>query len=80
MGTMPRTVDTGRFRANDPDVIVRASLACPYCLESDSVEWELEADDGYDQSAACECPHCHRDWRVYVTPTQGLRLRLLQAA
>jgi hypothetical protein len=71
---MPPTVHTGRFRANDPDVLVRASLACPFCLGSDEIVWELEAADGYDPSAACQCPHCRHGWRVYVTPTQALRL------
>jgi hypothetical protein len=68
--------DTARFRADDPDELVRASFACPICLHGDEVEWNLEGD-GYDPSVECVCHHCEEPWRVYVTPYQALRLGLM---
>ena len=49
--------DTARFRTDDPDALVRASLACPICLCSDELEWHA-ALDGYDPSVECRCPRC----------------------
>lgn len=69
--------DTARFRTDDPDELVVASLACPFCLHSDEVSWDLEVSDGYDPSARCECQRCEEPWRVYVTPDQSLRLGLM---
>ena len=34
---MALLADTARFRADDPDALVHASLACPLCLRSDDV-------------------------------------------
>jgi hypothetical protein len=68
--------DTARFRTDDPDELVIASLACPVCLHSDEIDWELEAD-GYDPSAQCVCSSCEESWRVYLTPDQALRLALM---
>jgi hypothetical protein len=68
--------DTARFRADDPDALVIASLACPICLHGESVDWDA-ALDGYDPSVECSCPHCEESWRVYLTPQQALRLGLM---
>lgn len=68
--------DTARFRVDDRDELVVASLACPICLYGDEVEWELDAD-GYDPSAQCLCRRCEESWRVFVTPDQALRLGLM---
>ena len=68
--------DTARFRPDDPDQLVLASLACPICLRSDDVDWELEAE-GYDPSVRCLCRGCEQPWRVYMTPYQALRLGLM---
>jgi hypothetical protein len=68
--------DTARFRADDPDVLVAASLACPICLGSDEVEWH-GALDGYDPSVECRCSRCEQRWRVYLAPHQALRLGLM---
>ena len=73
---MAGLTDTARFRSDDPDELVLASLACPVCLGGDDVDWELEPD-GYDPSALCDCRHCEQSWRVYMTPYQALRLSLL---
>ncbi len=73
-----RLADTARFRTDDPDELVVASLACPICLHGDEVDWELELEaDGCDPSARCVCRHCEEPWRVYVTPDQALRLGLM---
>jgi hypothetical protein len=68
--------DTARFRSNDPDLLVAASLACPICLRSEEVEWEA-ALEGYDPSVECSCPSCHERWRVYLAPLQALRFSLM---
>lgn len=69
--------DTARFRVDDPDALVTASLACPVCLRSERVRWSAALQDGYDPSVACECPDCLTHWRVYLQPLQALRLRLM---
>jgi hypothetical protein len=68
--------DTARFRADDPDSLVIASLACPLCLHSDEVRWAA-ALEGYDPSVACRCPRCQARWRVYLAPQQALRFGLM---
>jgi hypothetical protein len=71
-------VDIARFRPDDPDTLVHASLACPVCLRSDDVEWEGSLR-GYDPSVQCWCPSCSQRWRVYLAPEQALRLGLMPA-
>ncbi len=72
--------DVARFRAEDPEELVTASLACPLCLRSCEVAWELDADsDGYDASVQCECGRCQQGWQVYLEPHQALRLSLIGA-
>jgi hypothetical protein len=71
-------VDTARFRPDDPDTLVQASLACPVCLRGDAVEWEASLQ-GYDPSVLCRCPSCSQKWRVYLAPEQALRLGLMLA-
>jgi hypothetical protein len=73
---MATLADTARFRANDPDALVTASLACPICLRSEDVGWEA-ALDGYDPSVECHCPRCEQRWRVYLAPQQALRFGLM---
>jgi hypothetical protein len=76
--TITLITDTARFRADDPDELVLASLACPVCLHGDDVEWDASLE-GYDPSVECECPHCEAQWRVYITQEQSLRLGLMVA-
>jgi hypothetical protein len=68
--------DTARFRADDPDELVTASLACPICLGGEQVVWEA-ALDGYDPSVECWCPSCEQWWRVFLGPWQALRFGLM---
>jgi hypothetical protein len=70
--------DTARFRADDPDSLVNASLACPICLGSEQVAWEAALED-YDPSVECWCPRCQALWRVYLAPQQALRIALMGA-
>jgi hypothetical protein len=70
--------DTARFRADDPDSLVTASLACPICLGSEHVAWDA-ALEGYDPSVECWCPSCEQRWRVYLEPQQALRIGLMDA-
>ena len=74
---MPLT-DIARFRPDDPDALVQASLACPVCLGSEQVEWE-GALEGYDPSIRCECAACQQQWSVYLAPEQALRVGLMHA-
>jgi len=71
-----KLADTARFRSDDPDPLVTASLACPICLRSEQVEWHA-ALDGYDPSVECLCPRCEESWRVYLAPQQALRFSLI---
>jgi hypothetical protein len=68
--------DTARFRSDDPDELVLASLSCPICLSGNEVDWTLEGE-GYDPSVECVCHLCEWSWCVYLTPDQALRLTLL---
>lgn len=77
-GAIALLADVARFRPDDPDALVRASLACPVCLRCDGVRW-VGALDGYDPSIRCECAWCQREWTVYLVPEQALRLGLMPA-
>jgi len=76
---MAGLADTARFRLDDPDTLVTASLACPICLRSEDVRWQA-ALEGYDPSVQCRCPRCQEQWQVYLTPDQALRLGLMDHA
>ena len=68
--------DIARFRPEDPDELVKASLACPVCLRSEGVQCQ-DSLDGYDPSVQCVCPSCQARWRVFLAPEQVLRLGLM---
>ncbi len=76
---MAALTDIARFAPDECDELVRASLACPFCLRTEPVEWE-DALEGYDPSVQCRCPSCQQQWRVYLAPFQALRLGLMHAA
>jgi hypothetical protein len=73
---MDALFDLARFRQDDPDELVMASLACPLCLRSTEVAWKFRSG-GYDPSVECSCPRCEEDWRVFMTPQQSLRFGLM---
>ena len=68
-----QVTEVASFRPVDPDVLVRASLACPRCLHD--VEWELTGGPD-DHTAVCECPACGDRRDLGLTPEQALRLDL----
>lgn len=68
--------DIARFRSDDPEVLVTASLACPICLRSEDVQWTA-ALDGYDPTVQCRCPSCEQRWSVFLAPQQALRIGLM---
>ena len=76
---MATLADTARFRADDPDPLVLAALACPICLRSDEVRW-VAALDRYDPSVQCRCPSCSEHWSVYLAPEQALRFGLMDVS
>lgn len=67
--------DTARFRETDPDPLVSAALACPFCLRREGVEWVADVY-GYDPAVDCKCTSCDLEWRVYLAPHQALRFAL----
>jgi hypothetical protein len=75
---MAPMTDVARFRPDDPDELVLASLACPLCLCSEPVRW-TGALEGYDPTIRCECISCQGEWNVYLAPEQALRLGLMAA-
>ena len=68
--------DISRFRRDDPDALVLAALACPFCLPVDAVKCDDELE-GYDPSVQCRCPSCQARWRVYLAADQALALGLM---
>jgi len=66
--------DVARFLPDDPDELVEAAFACPFCLCAG--EWQATLV-GYDPTAQCECEACRQRWLVYLTPEQALRLSVL---
>jgi hypothetical protein len=73
---MSALADVARFRETDPDSLVRASLACPWCLHADEIERDPRLDP-HDCSVLCRCPRCAEEWSVYLAPHQILRLALM---
>ena len=71
--------DVARFLVDDPDVLVEAAFACPFCLGIAGTEWRAMLA-GYDPKVECACEACHERWRVYLTPEQALRLSVLHHA
>lgn len=66
--------ETAAFRADEPDCLVAAGLACRICL-SGEVDSEL-AGDAWDDHARCRCRECGHERSVALTPDQALRLAL----
>ncbi len=67
-------VELATFKLDDPDVVVRAALACPYCLSSDQGFALREAPDEF--SLRCSCRTCGRRRRVEMTDEQALRIAI----
>ena len=69
-------VDSARFDPDDPEEIVRAALACPYCLSDHDVSAGF-IGVGCQPRMRCLCHRCQQDWVVFLSPAQALRLGLL---
>ena len=67
-------VELATFRVDDPDVLVRAALACPYCLSSDGRFVLRESPDEW--SLRCSCRSCGHQRRVEITDEQALRIAI----
>ena len=69
------TADLARFAADDPDPLIHAAFACPYCLR-DADEITLNLDEPFASAALCRCRDCRHDWEVTLNFGQALRLGL----
>jgi len=67
-------MDVASFLPVDPDVLVRASLSCSFCL-SGEVAWSL-ADDGAGFVVRCLCQQCDNERTIGLTDDQALRLTI----
>ncbi len=65
-------MEVATFLTDDPDVLVRASFACPVCLSGD-VAWAIAEDDG-GFLVRCSCATCRHERPVGLTDAQTLRL------
>ena len=67
--------DAARFHADDPEVLITASFACPYCLRAPtSVVANLEEPSS--SAALCRCDPCMSNWVVALNLDQAMRLSL----
>jgi hypothetical protein len=76
---MSRFADVARFGPFDPQELITASLACPFCLRGEDIAWGGTLE-GHDPSVRCHCPGCGEAWRVYLAPDQALRVALISHA
>jgi hypothetical protein len=73
------TTDLARFAADDADVLVNASFACPYCLRQPT-DIALNLEEPFESAALCRCAHCRRGWAITLNFGQALRLALAPPA
>jgi hypothetical protein len=73
------TTDLARFAADDDDVLVNASFACPYCLRQPT-DIALNLEEPFESAALCRCTHCRRGWAITLNFGQALRLALAPPA
>jgi hypothetical protein len=67
--------DSARFFVDDPDPVVVASFACPYCLHTPAdTLFSLEEPNG--SAVLCHCDSCHTGWVVAVSAGQAMRLAI----
>jgi DNA-directed RNA polymerase subunit M/transcription elongation factor TFIIS len=64
--------DRARFRSDDPDPLVAASFACPFCLMSAEHRMMRVWDE--ERRVFCRCARCNARWSVGVTAEQWARL------
>jgi hypothetical protein len=68
------TTEMARFFPDDPDPLVQASFACPYCLHQPT---EATIDQGPDGAVVdCRCAPCTHDYALALSAEQALRVLL----
>jgi hypothetical protein len=68
------STEMARFFPDDPDPLVQASFACPYCLHQPT---EATIDQGGGAALVdCRCAPCAHDYAIALTGEQTLRLLL----
>jgi hypothetical protein len=67
--------DLARFAADDPDPLISASFACPYCLRSPA-EVTLSIEETFGSAALCRCDECRSGWVVALNYGQSMRMAL----
>jgi hypothetical protein len=71
--------DSARFLGDDPEALIGASFACPYCLNNPSTA-RVSLDEASGSAAVCRCEACASDWVVSLNLWQSLRLALAPPA
>jgi hypothetical protein len=66
--------DVARFGPAEDGAVVRASLACPYCLHQPA--HVMIATHTTTGEAICICSRCRSQWSVLLDAGQSLRLCL----
>jgi hypothetical protein len=64
--------DHARFRYDEPDGVVTASLVCMLCLRQPISVVLVEGND--ESVALCQCVECSSFTEVVLTPEQLLRI------
>ena len=69
-----RPVESARFRPDDPDALVEASFACPWCLCRPGRATVLDPSGA--AAVECRCDRCRSEWTVALSAEQSLRVAL----
>jgi hypothetical protein len=67
--------DSARFAVDDPDPLVMASFACPYCLQTPA-DALFNLDEPNGSALLCHCESCNTRWIVAVNAGQAMRLAI----
>ena len=70
---MATLVDLARFAPTDPEPVVAAAFACPYCLGRPTTS-HLVAEP--EALVLCTCRACEAEWEVALADDQALRMEL----
>jgi hypothetical protein len=68
-----RPLDLARFAPADPEPIVAAAFACPYCLCAPTVSVLVSEPEAL---VRCACGPCEAEWDVALDDGQALRMQL----
>ena len=69
------TTDLARFASDDPDPLIHAAFACPFCLREPE-EITVNLDEPFGAAALCRCYECRHGWAVTLNYGQAMRLAL----